>query len=221
MGYDESDYYDDLQGEYEAKLIEEGIQELSVEAVRSYLAQNGDAVMERVDEALMDAFNLNAAHKFGLSVVRSSSAAELIVHYLLVQPLVQGAFLSDEWSALLTRRITRGGRAGDRELLPTIVAQWGIDLNAIRIPGGPALWETLVSTVWKTRDDFLHRCDPVYGPAADLAMGASRALLDLLVTPLSHRLGLSWPDSQWAEVQQGVGGATFTTSYRRLDPFER
>ena len=219
MGYDESDLYDDLQSDYEAKLIEEGISELSKDAVRSYLGQNGDAVVERVNEALADARNLYAGNKFGLAVVRASSAAELIVHYLVVQPLMQGAFLSDEWSGVLTRRITRGGRAADREVLPSIVTQWGIDLNALRTSDGEPIWEALVSKVWPERDRYVHRCDPVHGPSAALAIAAAQGLLDELVRPISHEFGLSWPDSTWAELVQGLGGAMYSTTYSRSSPF--
>lgn len=143
------DLYDWDESEYLATLMDEQ----SRDSVRMYLAVYGDAIEARVRECLANARDLAANGQFGLSLIRSATASELIIGYLVVRPLVQGAFMLEQWAGILTDRIIHASRRNDRELLPPLVRQWGIDLDGLLLPAGSPLWQRLVEKegLWANR----------------------------------------------------------------------
>jgi hypothetical protein len=90
------------------------------------------------------------------SQVLAVTAIELIIRYLLIRPLLQGAFLSDEWASFITQRITSGRSAEDRKLLPKILKAQGIAIEVILRQNGRPLWETIISDVYKKRQRVVH-----------------------------------------------------------------
>jgi hypothetical protein len=46
---------------------------------------------------------------------------EITIRYLLVRPLIQAAFLSEDWADLLTQRIMASRTADDRKLIQEIL----------------------------------------------------------------------------------------------------
>ena len=111
-GWDDYSYYQD-EAAHDA-FIQGTLRDISEDSVRSYLGQNGDAVDERVLDCIKQANELHRAGFLQAAVVSATIGIELIVRYLLIQPLIQAAFLSQEWAYLLTQRIASGRTAEDR-----------------------------------------------------------------------------------------------------------
>jgi hypothetical protein len=186
--FDETEYVDDL------------LDERSRDSVRVYLTTYGDAIESRVQECLTDAQALMGEGHYGLSLVRSATASELVIGYLVVRPLVQGAFLSEQWAAILTDRIIYASRRNSRELLPPLVKHWGIDLEAVALPSGGRLWDRVVGDdgVWRNRDGYLHLSRPVSREVAQTSIEAVDGLLTGLVKPIAMRLAMAWPEKPWS-----------------------
>lgn len=189
------DLYDWDESEYLATLMDEQ----SRDSVRMYLAVYGDAIEARVRECLANARDLAANGQFGLSLIRSATASELIIGYLVVRPLVQGAFMLEQCSGILTDRIIHASRRNDRELLPPLVRQWGIDLDGLLLPAGSPLWQRLVEKegLWANRGAYLHTSRSVSEDAAQQGIEAVELLLSGLVEPLALQFQLSWPSTPW------------------------
>ena len=78
------------------------------------------------------------------------------------QPLVQGAFLSDEWAEILTARIATGRPSDDQKLVPAVLRQWGVDVTMIKGPtSGISVWSFTVTKLFPARHNYVHRYDPV------------------------------------------------------------
>lgn len=169
---DDDDWWDYARDEYGAGLVADALREQSLEAARWYLATHGDAVDERVQRLLDDARELFAADHFGPALTYAATAAELIVRFLLLRPLIQSAFLSDEWAEILTKRIEQGRSADDRELLPAVARRWDIDLLAVELADGSTVWELVVREMWPTRNRHIHAGEPVPAYAAARAIEA-------------------------------------------------
>lgn len=190
----------------ETEYIEDLLSERSRDSVRMYLAVYGDAIEKRVRECLADARDLLASGQHGLSLVRSATASELVIGYLVVRPLVRGAIMSEQWAAILTEKIIYASRRNDKELLPPLVKQLEIDLDAIVLPSGGRMWQRLVGKddgVWAGRDAFLHLSLPASEEMARTGIEAVEALLSGLAAPLAARFGLSWPETTWASTSFG------------------
>ena len=221
MGDD--DWWDYARDDYEAGLVADALREQSLEAVRLYLATHGDAVDERIQQLLADSRGLYAADYFGPSLTHSATAAELIVRFLVLRPLIQGAFLSDEWAEILTRRVEQGRSADDRELLPAIARRWDIDLAAVRLADGSPVWEFLVKDLWPTRNRHVHAGERVPGYTAAQAIEAVDLLIADVVVPLAGKLELSWPATSWHEVnwRSATGLVGRRQTFDRQSPFGR
>ncbi len=128
-GWDDYEYYQD-EAAKEA-FIDETLRGISEDSVRSYLGQNGDAIDQRVGNCIRHARELHEAGFFQAVVVSATTAIELIVRFLLIHPLIQAAFLSEEWAYLLTQRIASGRTVEDRKLLPKILEHHRIDIAAV------------------------------------------------------------------------------------------
>jgi hypothetical protein len=138
------DYDDYIDVSYDS-VIEELIEGISKDNMQSYLGTYGDAVEERINTCLSLAEKLYKLNYYGSSITVSVTAIEIIIRFMLLRPLIQGAFLSDEWAGILTDRIATGRTAKDKELLPSVVKQLGIDIITVKLRNGQKLWETLYS----------------------------------------------------------------------------
>lgn len=217
----DDDWADYARDEYEFRLIQDAISEQSTEQVSSYLGTFGDAVNERVQAALDDARILADEGRYGLSVTRSAAATELIVRFLLLRPLVQGAFLSDEWADILTKRVIGGRSAEDRDLLPAVARAWEIDLLGARLSNGRPMWETITTELWPRRHQFVHAGTPLPEDIARRGVEIVELMLSDFVAPMAARFQLSWPATRWSNVD-GVpmtGGGRMSRRYEARSPF--
>jgi hypothetical protein len=125
---DHADY--DFAFDAEAEAIEEAIRQQSEDGVRAYLGKYGDAAEARVDGCTETARQLLGAGQAAAALVFAASAVELAVRFLILRPLVHGAFLDDEWAELLTARAVGGRSAEDRMLVPQVLRHWGVAVDA-------------------------------------------------------------------------------------------
>lgn len=195
MSMSEEDYkYDqyiaDLaQEEYEAELIEKSLKTISEDGARRYLVDNGDAAQDRINKANADAAALISQGFFAPSVTASTTAIEIMVRELLLMPLVQGAFLSEEWGEVLTERIV-GSRSSDtRKIVPAILGRWGIKIEPIAFDGGTPLWAYIQGELWPKRNLIVHAGAPAEQAEAMRASEAAKATEALIVRPVAAKLG--------------------------------
>jgi hypothetical protein len=187
-GWDhEYDFDDEIARD---QFIEETIRGISEDGVRNYLGTYGDAVDERISNSLAQACQLRDFGWCPSSVVMSVTAIELTIRFLLVRPLIQAAFLSEDWADLLTRRITSGRTAEDRELLPTVLAFHDIDIKQIRLSDGRELWATLLR-IYKVRDKAVHAGQPATFEDAETAIDCTTTLRKSVVVPLAEKHGFT------------------------------
>lgn len=219
MSYEDDTW--DLQSDAEAALIEEGIRNQRDDQIADYLGTYGDAVQERIDRCLSEARQLVHRGFHAPAVVCAVTAAELAIRYFILRPILQGAFLSEEWARILAGRILTQRAASDRELLPTVLRAWEIDINSSRLPDGKRFWPQFVSGVLPLRNDIVHKGARASQEQALEAIGFAEAFLAQVVAPLSDRFGLSWSQTRrWNPIQQGVGGAGSSCWFESKSPFE-
>ena len=106
----------------------------------------------------------------GAARVRAAAGIEVAVRFFLARPLLQGAFLSDEWAQLLAKRLLNGRTAEDRELLPAILRNWKVDVTKVKLRSGQQAWEQLVGRVWQRRNDYVHKAADVSANDAQCAI---------------------------------------------------
>jgi hypothetical protein len=107
------------------------------------------------------------------------TAIEMLVRYMLIRPLIQGAFLSDEWAYFITRQITSGRSAEDRKVLPRVLEMQGINLNELRLPTGKALWSTIINDAYPKRNRVIHSAEPVSPDDAQTAIDCAEYLYSI------------------------------------------
>src|ERR1019366_2585290 len=120
---------------------------------------------------------------FQSSVVSAVTSIELTIRFLLLRPLMQAAFLSEEWANSLTQRIASGRSANDREILPQILRFHDIDLNGVKLSNGRPLWKTIIEVVYSTRDKIVHRAEFVSEDDALLAVQCAEEWRSKIVMP--------------------------------------
>jgi hypothetical protein len=186
---DDHEYY--RQDKALADYVEDQFRMLAEGRPFSYLAHHGDAIEERVRCCLGEAKALGAAGFPGAAVARAAAGVEITIRFFLAHPLLQGAFLSDEWAQLLSGRILTGRTAEDRKLLPAILGNWQIDLGSIKVPSGEQLWDSILNRVWPTRNEYMHQGAKANADEARLAIECLETLLDGVVPALARRLGFT------------------------------
>jgi hypothetical protein len=174
-----------------ARFLEEHQRELAEAPVFAYLARFGDAIEERVRFCVNESTQLRDAGLFGSALTRSAAGIEISIRHFLVRPLIMSAFSSDEWAALLSKKILKGRTAKDREMLPGILRNWGIDITTVRLAGGAQMWGEVLNRVWPRRNEYVHAAANVDEADARLAAECLDVLLEQVVAPLGKRLGFS------------------------------
>ncbi len=171
--------------------LEEELRRIAEEPVFAYLAVHGDAIEERVKRCLAQAQSLSGGGYHGAALTRAASGIEVTIRFFLARPLVQGAFLSEDWAELLSQKVLSGRTAEDRELLPAILRNWKIDITKVKLPDGSQAWEQIVTRVWPRRNDYAHKADDASAEDALLAIECLTALLSQVVDPLATKLGFT------------------------------
>ena len=143
MSYDDDYLYYEQEAAMK-KFLNEELQRIAEEPVFFYLAKYGDAIEERVNRCLNQARDLIKAGYFGAALVRATAGIEITLRFFLARPLVQGAFLSDDWAHLISRKFLSGRTTEDRELLPAILRNWKIDITEVKLSDGSQAWEQII-----------------------------------------------------------------------------
>jgi len=186
-----NEYEEYRMTEWLDEYVQAELQRMATEPAFLYLAHNGDAIEKRVRSCLRESEALLSAGFAGAAVVRAAAGIEITIRFFLARPLVQGAFLSDEWSSLLSQKVLNGRTTEDRELLPAILRNWGVEITAIVLPGGGQAWEAFVSRVWPLRNDYVHKAATASTSEAELAIAVLRCLSEDLVKAVACRLGFT------------------------------
>ena len=214
-----ADFDLDMGHEYFEEQVQQAFEGRSADATRNYLGTYGDAVTARVEQAIADARVLLEAGQPGPATTVAATAVELIVGHLVVRPIVQGAFLSDQWAGVLTEQILRARTDEARRLLPIIAKAWGLDLDKAVLPDQKPVWRYFTDTVIPARNAFVHRADPIKPEVATQAIECARVLLGALVVAVGQSVGMNWPAKPWHQ-SYGVEGFSIQT-FEPRDPFAK
>lgn len=204
--------------------IEEELRRIAEEPVFYHLAEFGDAIEARVKRCLAQAQDLNDSGYYGAALTRAATGIEVTIRFFLARPLLQGAFLSHDWAALLSRKVLHGRTAEDRELLPAILRKWKIDITEVKLPDGSQVWERIATRVWPRRNDYIHKADDASTEDSQLSIECLTALLTQVVDPLAIRLGFTREETGcWSVVakknQSEYPNLNPPRTYTRSDPF--
>src|ERR1035437_228745 len=213
-GWDDAGYYEEEAAR--AEFIQETLKNISEDGVRNYLGTYGDAVDARIEHCMKEARMLLSGGFFQSSVVSSVTSIELTIRFLLLRPLMQAAFLSEEWANSLTQRIASGRSANDREILPQILRFHDIDLNGVKLSNGRPLWKTIIEVVYSTRDKIVHRAEFVSEDDALLAVQCADELRSKIVMPYAKKLGFTLDTTNCWQRAKSLTSAAF---YNPRDPF--
>jgi hypothetical protein len=193
--------------------VEETIHDQAQGNARHYLGTYGDAISRRIDASLESARALAAIGQHAPAVTTACTAIELTINYLLLRPLVQGAFLSDIWAGILTEAVMNS-RAGYQKLLPAVAKGWDLDLDAVLLSGGGVAWGAFTGEIWPLRNKIVHLGGSASEGESGRAIDCSEVLLSGLVAPVAKRLGLIWPEGPW----HGRTGDIFAVGGHRFEP---
>jgi hypothetical protein len=207
---------------YRKAVFVDTVNTLRDNSARDVLASFGDAVEARIQRCLGEATNLRGHRFFGPAVVSTVTAIELIFRFLLLKPLVRGAFLSNEWDAILTERIYASRRGHDRDLLKKILKVWGQDISAVKLKSGGSLWQSL-EDVLKVRHRIVHDATPANDHDVEVALQCAEALRVEVVYRIAGKLGFSVEaGDRWAYVSlKDEHGGTSEVWYVPWDPVEK
>ena len=218
-GWDDESYYE--QEAAQNAFISNAIRDISEDSVRSYLGCNGDAIDARVQDCVRQAQELKDGGYFQSSHVLAATAIELIVRFLLIRPLLQGAFLSDEWAYFVTQRIASGRSSKDRKLLPEILGVQAINIQTVCLPSGRALWETIVNEVYPKRNQVIHAAESATAEEAQTAIDCAAQIYSEVVLPIAKKLGFTLETTGcWNTIRSQNAESSRGARFVVADPFE-
>ncbi len=227
--WDDDDYGDYAQDAAREEFVKETLKGISYESAKTYLGTYGDAIDARVKFCLTEAEAFLNSEHFGASLCHSATAIELMIRFLVLRPLIQGAFLSDEWAGILVGRVASGRTAEDRSLLPAVLKAWEIDLVTVQTTSGNSVWETLCKEIWPNRNNFVHRADPISKDLASKALEIAVCFRNQIVAPIASKLEFTLATTgKWCEIKgektydtpQGPRGhSSWYQSFDPKDPF--
>lgn len=217
--------YDDYQRYQEEEAMErfreEHLREITEAPVFAHLSKYGDAIEERIRHCIAEATELRKEGFWGAALIRSAAAIEITIRFFLAKPLVLGAFLSDDWAAILSNKVLNGQTAEDRDLLPTILRNWGIDVTRVLLADNSQMWEQVIKRVWPCRNDYVHAGGTIEEADAILAAECLDALLNHVVDPIAYRLGFTREQTGlWSVVVSSIHPEVNPPNrYETADPF--
>lgn len=206
------------------QFLEEELRRISEEPVFYYLAVFGDAIEARVKRCIDQAKALIENGHPGAALTRAASGIEVTIRFFLARPLVQGAFLSDDWAELLSRKFLSGRTPEDRELLPAILRNWEMDITKVKLSDGSQAWEQIKKRVWPSRNAYVHKADDTSKEDALLAIECLTTLLTQVVDPLAIKLGFTREQTGCWSVVNAKNPPEYPNlnpprTYTRQDPF--
>jgi hypothetical protein len=125
------------------------------------------------------------------AVVGAVTAIELIIRFMLVRPLLQGAFLSDNWAQLLVKHITAGKTVQERDILPSMLEIYGIRIKELKLSDGSTYWKTLIETVIRKRNRITHDGETATPQEAEIALECVAILRDKVVSEIARKMGFT------------------------------
>jgi hypothetical protein len=222
---DDDRWYYEQEAAMEA-FIEDSLKNISIENAKNYLGTYGDAIQERVDSCIRQARDLEQAKHYGPASVLAFTAIELIIRFLLIRPLIQGAFLSDQWADILTNRIVDGRTAEDRKLLPAVLRQWSVDIYKVPLKNGSNVWDTIVNKIRRKRNKIVHEGAGAIEGEAVASIECAEVLLAEVVRPIAKSLGFTIEATgKWSEIRGKEGTResgryrTWSQSFEARSPF--
>jgi rhodanese-related sulfurtransferase len=168
--------------------IDNAIKNLSHQPIRDFLGTFGDAIDRRVGDVIAQARYARQGGYPQFAILGAVTAIELIARYMLVQPLLQGAFLSGSWAKILTQHIIQRKQAAERELLPSILSMYDIKLDEMKLSDGSLLWKTFVTVIVPKRNSIAHDGETATPDEANLALECAHALRRDVVAQVAKKM---------------------------------
>jgi hypothetical protein len=207
----EEEYFEEI-GRQEQ--ITKALKDISEDGPREYLGTYGDAVDKRFDLIVAQARYVRQQGYPHFAILGAVTAIELATKHMLFRPLLQGAFLSDAWAQILTRRFTNARSDQWRDILPQILEIHGIKIRELPLSDKSQFWRTLFDKVIPKRNLIAHEGEFAIPAEADLALECADVLWSNVVLEVRKKLGLKFEEGEcWADL--GEDG------YEPKDPFQR
>jgi hypothetical protein len=139
------------------------------------------------------------------------------VRFLLIRPLIQAAFLDEDWAYLLTQRITSGPSIHDRNILPEILRYHDIDVTSVKLSTGSEVWQIVTKVIYPKRNRIVHHGESATLEEAETAVKCAVLLRENVVLPLAKKLGFTLETTDcWHQIKTKQLIASFTPR----SPFE-
>jgi hypothetical protein len=182
----EEEYWEEIGRQED---IAKAIKNLSQQPIRDFLGTYGDAIDKRLDDITAQARYARESGYPRFAVVGAVTAIELITRYMLVEPLLQGAFLSESWAKILTKHIIqRRKQATERDLLPSVLGMYEIKIDDLKLADGSPLWKTFVTIIVPKRNAIAHDGDNATPDEADLALECANTLRKEVVAQVAKKM---------------------------------
>lgn len=212
MTYDE---YGDAAYEF----VEASLKDRSEEAVQVYLGRFGDAIDERIMSILQTSEELLEKGFIEQALIASCTSIEIMIRFMVVRPLVQGAFLSEEWSEILTDRIGSGRADADRKLFPRLLQKWGIDINDFKFMNNELLWNYIHKEMIPKRNQVVHAGITIAKDQAEKAVSAAKLFRNTVIKAIEKRFGFTLETTGcWCRTSY-EGGSVSDGTYTKGDAY--
>ena len=194
----EDQYFEEIGRQ---ELVAEALKGISEDGIREYLGIYGDAIDKRFENVIAQVTYARQAGFPHFAVIGAVTAIELITRYMLFRPLLQGAFLSDDWAQLLTRRVTEGRSKQERDILPQILEIHGIKLEEMKLDDESLFWKTLTDKVIPKRNRIAHDGEFATPAEALLALECASVLRHQVVSAVAKKLGFTLEETNcWHKI---------------------
>ncbi|MDH6259152.1 hypothetical protein M2427_003080 [Bradyrhizobium sp. BR13661] len=182
----EEEYWEEIGRQED---IANAIKNLSKQPIRDFLGIYGDAIDKRLDDVIAQARYARQGGYPRFCVVGAVTAIELTTRYMLVEPLLQGAFLSENWARILINMIIqRRKQAIERELLPLVLGMYEIGIDELKLANGSLLWKTFVTVIVPKRNAIVHAGENATPDEADLALECANTLRMEVVAHVAKKM---------------------------------
>jgi hypothetical protein len=169
---------------------DEAVKEFTAERLKSYYVAHPDLAQPAVG-SLAEATVLLQSHPRA-SLVIATTAMELAVKVVLLQPIVFGLVHNEGLAGFITELATKHtGMERFQNLLTAILAQFGgVDLKSFtRLNSTKTLWKE-IDEVQRVRNAAIHRGETVSASAANLAVAVATTLLNEIFPQVLRKLEL-------------------------------